>query len=416
MPTLKTVFQYTIYPVFLGAAWGLMLVALQNGVNQYLATLPVVAAFGLLALLLERVLPFERAWLHGSDWNLDFTYYLINYLIKVTAQLGVLWLSTRVAFPRWFPTQLPFWAQVLLALTLIDFFLFFVHWQSHRYQWLWKLHAIHHSSERLYFLNGEKRHALHQVLEGAPGIAVCVVIGTPAPVIAAALALLAIHMMMQHTNLDYRAGFFKKLFCVAELHRWHHRADWRDAQVNFGAWLTVWDRLFRTSYDRPHLLSREALGEIGIREEPAFPTSYLQQARYPFVRKPRQWVATVGAVLLCLGPMAPVRAQPRPADALVGTWKNAQATLTVAVFREAQTYGAKIAQAPDPKQVGKIIIRNLVFDQESGEWTNGTLQLPAMAHAVSCFVRLTDANTLEVTGYHGLRLFGSTETYHRERP
>jgi len=286
MPSPKTFFQYSIYPVFMLTAWALLLYLLPRGVNYYAATVSVIALFGLLALGLERLLPYEQAWLDGPDWNLDFTYYLVNYLIKVTAQFGVLWLSTAVSFFRWFPTGLPFWGQVLLALTVIDFFLFLVHWQSHRYEWLWKLHAVHHSSERLYFLNGEKRHALHQILEGLPGIGVCLLIGTPPPVIAAALALLAINMMMQHTNLDYRAGFLKKLFCVAELHRWHHRADYADAQVNYGAWLTAWDRLFRTAYDAPAMNNAETLGPVGIREEPRFPKSYLGQLTYPF-RRPR---------------------------------------------------------------------------------------------------------------------------------
>jgi sterol desaturase/sphingolipid hydroxylase (fatty acid hydroxylase superfamily) len=255
---------------------------MKSGTNQYLATVPIIAVYGLAALLIERWMPFEKNWVNGTDWNLDFTYYIVNYLIKVSAQFTLIWLAVWIPFPQWFPTTLPFWMQVLLALTIIDFFLFFVHWQSHRYGWLWKLHAIHHSSERLYFLNGEKRHALHQILEGSPGIILCLVIGTPQPVVVAALAILAINMMMQHTNLDYKAGILKKFFCVAELHRWHHRADYKDAQVNYGAWLTVWDHIFKTAYDNPKIYHTEGIGEIGIKEEPNFPRTYWKQFWYPF--------------------------------------------------------------------------------------------------------------------------------------
>ena len=282
---MKKIFQYSIYPIFMMSAWALILWAMQKGINQYLATVPIIATFGLIALLLERAMPFEKQWLRGTDWNLDFIYYIINYLIKVSAQFSFIWLSTYMVFFDWFPTTLPFWVQVILALTLIDFFLFFVHWQSHKYQWLWKLHAIHHSSERLYFLNGEKRHAIHQILEGGPGIIVCLIIGTPQPVVVAALALLAINMMMQHTNLDYKAGLLKKFFCVAELHRWHHRADYKDAQVNYGAWLTVWDFMFKTNYDDPRIYDSEGIGEIGIKEEPDFPKSYLKQMMFPFKKR-----------------------------------------------------------------------------------------------------------------------------------
>ena len=284
MTTFKKVFQYSIYPLFmLSAAW-IMIAAIQSGANQYLATVPVIAGYGLLALVLERWMPFEKDWIEGSDWNLDFTYYSINYLIKVSAQFMLIWVSSSISFPQFFPTTLPFWVQVTIALVIIDFFLFLVHWQSHRYAWLWKLHAIHHSSERLYFLNGEKRHALHQILEGSPGIILCLVIGTPQPVVVTALAVLAINMMMQHTNLNYKAGVFKKIFCVAELHRWHHRADYKDAQVNYGAWLTIWDRLFNTAYNDPKIYETQGIGKIGIAEEPNFPQSYWKQFLYPFKR------------------------------------------------------------------------------------------------------------------------------------
>ena len=279
---IKSAFQHGIYPVYMLSAWLLILWGIQTDLNQYLVTIPVIIVYGFIILLLEQLMPFEKDWLNGSDWNLDLTYYIINYAIKTIAQISFIWLAAYLQLFSWFPVNLPFGVQVIFALIIIDFFLFFVHWQSHKYEWLWKLHAIHHSSERLYFLNGEKRHGLHQVLEGLPGILVCMMIGASQEVVVSALALLAINMMMQHTNLDYKAGILKKLFCVAELHRWHHRADYKDAQVNFGAWLTIWDKLFKTSHDSSRIVRREDIGDIGIKEEPNFPKTYLKQALYPF--------------------------------------------------------------------------------------------------------------------------------------
>ncbi len=277
------VFQYTIYPLIMLGAATTLITGMQNGYNYYLVSLTTISITGLIILFLERQFPYEKNWLTNWDWNLDLIYYMINYAIKLLAQMQFLWLSTIVTFPAIFPTHLPFWAQVILALTLMDFFLFYVHKISHKYLFLWNLHAIHHSSERLYFLNGEKRHALHQILEGAPGIIVLLFIGTPHMVLITALSILAINMFMQHTNLDYRAGILKKFFCVAELHRWHHRADYQDAEVNFGAWLTIWDHLFGTAYDNPKM-ARE-LGQIGIKEEPNFPKKYAVQFLYPFSKK-----------------------------------------------------------------------------------------------------------------------------------
>jgi sterol desaturase/sphingolipid hydroxylase (fatty acid hydroxylase superfamily) len=266
------------------SAWIIITSLISDGINPYLATIPLIVIYGAAALFLEKLMPFNREWLKGEDWNLDFTYYIINYAIKVAAQLGFIWIASNYVFLEWFPLDLPFWIQVVIALFIIDFFLYLVHWLSHQYDWLWKLHAIHHSSERLYFLNGEKRHVLHQILEGGPGIILCLIIGTPHTVIIAALAFLAINMMMQHTNLDYKAGILKNIFSVAELHRWHHREDYEDAQVNYGAWLAIWDHVFRTYFHDPKIVDLSNIGKIGI-EEPDFPNSYIRQFAYPFRKR-----------------------------------------------------------------------------------------------------------------------------------
>lgn len=316
---MKKVFQFGIYPAIMLSASAIILYGIRSGYNQYLVTVPVITLTGILILLLEQWMPYEKNWVGGkNDWNLDLTYYIINYSIKLIAQFLFIWLAESISFLSLFPMQLPFWMQVIIALTIIDFFLFLVHWQSHQYQFLWKLHAIHHSSERLYFLNGEKRHALHQVIEGTPGIILCLVIGTPQPVVVAALAILAINMFMQHTNLDYKAGVLKKFFCVAELHRWHHRADYKDAQVNYGAWLTIWDRLFNTAYDS--LKMQTELGAIGIAEEKNFPKNYWKQFLYPFNKKIRQNSKTILLIAGMLFINEIVFSQ-TDADTITGNWQ-----------------------------------------------------------------------------------------------
>lgn len=282
MKKLITILRHLIYPVVWVGSFALITTLLTAGVNTYLATLPVIAGAALVVLLMERALPYEIDWLctKRGNLNLDTVHYVVNYGIKVVAQLIILWLGQSLVVWAIFPTKWPLWTQILLALTIIDFFLFAIHALSHRYEWLWKLHAIHHSSERLYWLNGDKRHPIHQVLEGLPGITLCVLIGAPMPVVAGALAVLAVNMMLQHANIDYRAGWLKHLFSVAELHRWHHRADYEEAQVNYGAWLVVWDKLFGTYYDAPS--RSEQIGAIGIAEKPDFSRTYTGQLRYPF--------------------------------------------------------------------------------------------------------------------------------------
>ena len=106
----------------------------------------------------------------------------------------------------WWPDQWPLWAQALAVGAVLDLSLYSVHWLSHRVAWLWRFHAIHHSSERLYWLNGERRHPLHVGMMAAPGLLAVVLMGAPALAVGAWLGLLAVHLAFQHSSLDYRGG------------------------------------------------------------------------------------------------------------------------------------------------------------------------------------------------------------------
>ncbi|MCA6441389.1 MAG: sterol desaturase family protein, partial [Chitinophagaceae bacterium] len=279
-----------------------------------------------------------------------------------------------------------------------------------KYKFLWNLHSIHHSSERLYFLNGDKRHALHQLIEGGPGIIVCMVIGTPPVVIITALALLAVNMFMQHTNLDYKAGILKKIFCVAELHRWHHRADYKDAQVNYGAWLTVWDHIFRTAYDSPKMQTE--LGAIGIAEERSFPKNYGKQFLYPFSKKIQKKSKTI-LLLAVFTTLSLSSFSQTAADDILGNWLLQDGSKRINVYKENGKYYGKIYWVKEPAkqaEIGKKVLWDLTYDADDKEWNGGEVQLPDMNHSASCYIKLKNTNIASVTGYHGMRMFGKTKT------
>lgn len=404
---MKILFQYSIYPVLMLASAILLIGGIQAGYNPYLVTLPVITGCSVLILVLEKWIPYDKTWVNGSDWNLDLTYYIINYCIKLAAQYLFIIVASEFRFVAIFPVGLPFWVQAIMALVIIDFFLFLVHWQSHKYLFLWRLHAIHHSSERLYFLNGEKRHALHQILEGSPGILLCLFIGVPQPVVVAALSILAINMFMQHTNLNYKAGVLKKIFCVAELHRWHHRADYQEAQVNFGAWLTVWDQIFGTAYDEPKM--QTGLGPIGIAEEKNFPSTYWKQFLYPFNKKLREKAQTGMLVGMLLSSAFGFTQSQLPGDQILGNWQLGDGSMRIQVYKDGNSYSGKtiwLNEASKHKETGKVVLWNLIYDSRTKEWSEGKIQLPDMDHSANCIITLKDKNTAEVTGYHGLRWLG----------
>lgn len=281
LPLFDVAIRYGSYPLIIGGTAVVLFGGLAAG-WPYFPTVPLVVAAALCAVaLLERRLPFHAAWHQDHRDSLcDVIHAVVNLAVLlavhgVVAALAPLW-SAGAAWPD----QWPLWAQALAVGVVLDFSLYSVHWLSHRVTWLWRFHAIHHSSERLYWLNGERRHPLHAGMMAAPGLVAVVLLGAPALAVGAWLGLLAVHLAFQHSNLDYRVGPLRYVLGAAEVHRWHHKREYEDAQVNFGEFWMVWDHLFGTFRLPKHTLGAN---EVGLKDAD-FPMAYGAQLVYPFFR------------------------------------------------------------------------------------------------------------------------------------
>lgn len=275
--------KYFIYPLIFGAGAAAIVVLGDSGFSHWLLLPIVIAVGGSLVLLLEKNLPYHAIWnVSVGDFVSDALHNIVNFGLMAFIFIAFAPIVMHVipGNSLW-PQTLPFWAQVLIAGLVIDLGMYTVHRLSHTIPILWNLHSIHHSSKRIYWLNGEKRHPIHAVLEGTPGLIALAILKANPQAVYTWFIILNLHLMFQHGNIDYRAGILKYIFSVAELHRWHHRGDYADAQVNYGAVFSFWDYLFSSAFkqasDRP---IREK--DVGIFEEPNFPQDYLGQLRKPF--------------------------------------------------------------------------------------------------------------------------------------
>ncbi len=278
----RAAIRYATYPfVVLGGAAAL--VAGQAAGWAYWPFVPaVLAATTVVVALLERFQPFAPAWnLDDGEARLDVLHLVGNVAV---GQLSLVLFAA--ARPTWaglaiWPTTWPFWAQTLLALGIVDLGLYAIHRASHGLGWLWRLHSIHHSARRVYWVNGQRRHLAHELVEGAPGLLVLFVAGAPAAAYGTAIAIVTLHLLLQHANIDYRLGPFRRIFSVAELHRWHHQRRWQDVQGNYGAVFSLWDQLFGTALT----WRGNAPLDVGMDDEPDMPGTYLGQLVWPFTKR-----------------------------------------------------------------------------------------------------------------------------------
>ena len=146
---------------------------------------------------------------------------------------------------------------------------------------MWRLHAVHHSIKRFYGLNGLMKHPLHQALEMAGGVAPLIVLGMPVQVAGALAVCVAVQLLLQHANVDYRVGPLRTVLALNEGHRFHHLKWPVVGDVNFGLFTLAWDYVYRThSFDPDRRFTSD---DLGMAAEPDYPTSYLRQLAEPFV-------------------------------------------------------------------------------------------------------------------------------------
>lgn len=281
MKTVRFDWTFLIYPIIVFGGGSVIIIGVNKGFSATSVVTPVLILAAFCVTILERLIPYEKEWnISKGDALTDVAHYLVNFLLKQGSLMLYAFLVGHFAVLNtvW-PHHIHSSLQVILALIIIDFFLYLVHRISHKNEVLWKFHAIHHSSERLYWINGEKRHPIHQILEGLPGITVIMLLGTPPHIVQVALSILGLNMMLQHGNINYQAGVLKYIFCVAEVHRWHHHKDVNKGGINFGAFFAVWDRLFGSFRFTKEILKSD---EVGIGDSSSPNQNYVSQLYYPF--------------------------------------------------------------------------------------------------------------------------------------
>ena len=231
---------------FTARAWGL---------NLELVVTGAASSILVLAMLLERWLPFRDQWNHKhNDIRTDVTsttvlFALIDPLLKYISPVATVALYTVLDLAPTYSSlfgDTAFWLQLLLITLFIELARYWLHRLHHTLGWLWWLHAMHHSSTRLYALNNFRFHPLNYMLMFMFSTFPLMLLGVPGDLLLAYLALSLPIIMLQHANIDLKNGLLNYLFSTNELHRWHHSARAAQANCNYGHALIIWDQLFGT--------------------------------------------------------------------------------------------------------------------------------------------------------------------------
>lgn len=197
-----------------------------------------------------------KKWKHASV-NLIFlgTSMLINALFGL-ATVGVfLWTSqNNFGLLNWI--NLPVWAELLIAMMILDFFAQYVaHYMLHRYKWMWRFHMVHHSDLKVDATTGTRHHPGDYLIREIYALFAIFIAGIPISYYVMYRIITVFCTYITHANITVPTWLDKPLsyvFITPNIHKFHHHFErpWTDS--NFGNIFSFWDRMFGTLvYDDP---------------------------------------------------------------------------------------------------------------------------------------------------------------------
>jgi sterol desaturase/sphingolipid hydroxylase (fatty acid hydroxylase superfamily) len=233
---------------------------------------------------LERVFalrPDQTAFRFG--WATDGAHFLVSHLAVQTLSFLTLLPATSLA-ALWQPAAvqhrvaaLPLWLQVVVIVVVADVTQYWIHRAFHAVPALWRIHAVHHSSEVMDWLAGSRLHVIDVLATRGLVLVPIVLLGFARPALYAYLVFVSFHAVFIHANVRARFGWFDHVLTTPRGHHWHHAQAPLDK--NFAVHLPLLDRLFGTQ----HLPGNAWPDAYGIRDRPV-PEGWWRQLAHPFRR------------------------------------------------------------------------------------------------------------------------------------
>lgn len=197
-----------------------------------------------------------RKWKHAGV-NLIFlsTSLVINVLFGL-ATVGIFLWTQEQQFGFLYLTDLPVWAELLIAIMLLDFIAQYVaHYLLHKVKWMWKFHMVHHSDTKVDATTGTRHHPGDYLLRETFALGAIVISGMPFPYYLIYRITSILFTYLTHANIAVPVWLDKPLslvFITPNMHKFHHHFERPWTDTNFGNIFSFWDRLFGTMvYDDP---------------------------------------------------------------------------------------------------------------------------------------------------------------------
>ena len=197
-----------------------------------------------------------RKWKHAGV-NIVFLVFtmIINTLFGL-ATVGVFLWTAENSFGLLHIIDIPIWAELLLAIMLLDFIAQYVaHVTLHKVGFMWRFHMVHHSDTHVDATTGTRHHPGDYLMREVFSLLAIVIAGMPLAFYLFYRICTIFFTYLTHANIGMPLWLDKALsviFVTPNMHKFHHHFERPWTDTNYGNIFSFWDRIFGTMvYDDP---------------------------------------------------------------------------------------------------------------------------------------------------------------------
>ena len=230
--------------------------------NEALIRLSVFAGLFLVFALIEtlaprraRVQPRQRRWIT----NIGFT--VLNTLALRALSVALPLLAMGAALDAWRMgwglfnhLGWPIWAEMGLAILMLDFAIWAQHLITHKVPLFWRFHRVHHADRDMDVTTAVRFHPVEILASMLLKIGLVYLLGPQALAVLLFEVLLNGTALFNHANISLpnRLERIMRLVLVTpDMHRVHHSVQRAEHDSNFAFALSIWDRIFGTYVAQP---------------------------------------------------------------------------------------------------------------------------------------------------------------------
>lgn len=144
----------------------------------------------------------------------------------------------------------PFWIKLPLIFALTDLAAYWWHRAKHASPWLWQLHKVHHSQPEMTLFTRFRFPVLDRLASLVVLLLPMALLTGSASFPLAFTFLVSLRSCLEHSGHEWTYGPLGRIVVSPAYHSLHHSVAPEHRDRNFGAFLTIWDRLFGTTGER----------------------------------------------------------------------------------------------------------------------------------------------------------------------